>query len=87
MVPLVAQRFYIQENCLCHHCLGSQCTEQRLLGHACRCGSVSQSVFCGPLHHSYPVYEVDSWSPTRNSDSVDEMGTNALMQEVHLRFI
>ena len=39
------------------------------------------------LHHSSPVYEVDSWSPTRYSDSVDEMGTNALMQEVHLRFI
>ena len=39
------------------------------------------------LHHNYPVYDVDSWSPTRNSDSVDEMETNARMQEVHLRFI
>ena len=52
------------------------------------CAAVFPQVYSvDHLHHNYPVYDVDSWSPTRNSDSVDDTETNALMQEVHLRFI
>lgn len=53
----------------------SQFVEQRLLGHGCLCGTVSQVYH---LHHKYPVYNAYSWTPTRNSDSEDEMGSNAL---------